>query len=293
MQTILKGTLIMILGIALNAAPSTMWIPESTEYKETGQKHIYKKTEHGDMALYVDYPQGWKKSDKRPVMVFFFGGGWTSGSVRHFHLQAKYFAARGMVTVRPDYRVKSRQGVTPHQCVEDAKSAVRWVRKNAGMLGIDPDNIVASGGSAGGHLAACTYIIKGYEASGEDTAISSRPNLLVLFNPALDLRDTAITSRVGPIKNPEVISPLLGLSKDTPPVIIFFGTKDFMYHQGPAFAAKAKEMGVHAELYTYEGQEHGFFNHSPWFQETLYKVDTFLGKFGYIKGKPLIKVQTK
>ena len=123
--------------------------------KET-VKPFYKKTKQADLAIHVHFPPAWKKEDKRPAIAFFFGGGWTSGTVKQFEPQAAYLASRGMVAARTDYRVKSRHNVTPDACVEDAKSAVRWLRQNAAMLGIDPDRIVASGGSAGGHIAACT-----------------------------------------------------------------------------------------------------------------------------------------
>jgi len=90
-----------------------------------------------------------------------------------------------MVAARADYRVKSRHGVSPKECVEDAKSAIRWVRQNAAKLGADPNRIVAAGGSAGGHIAACTALTPGLDAEGEDTKVSSLPNALVLFNPVL------------------------------------------------------------------------------------------------------------
>ena len=116
----------------------------------------YKKTKQANLAIYVHYPPGWKEADKRPAIVFFFGGGFQFGSVKQFEPQAAYFASRGMVAARADYRVKSRHGVEPDACVEDAKSAVRWLRQNAAKLGIDPNRIVASGSSSGGYLAACS-----------------------------------------------------------------------------------------------------------------------------------------
>jgi len=114
----------------------------------------YTKTKQADLEIIVHFPPGWKETDKRPGIVFFFGGGWENGTIKAFEPQAQYLASRGMVAARADYRVKSRHGVTPKECVEDARNAMRWFRQNAGKLGVDPDRIVASGGSAGGHIAA-------------------------------------------------------------------------------------------------------------------------------------------
>ena len=58
---------------------------------------IYKKTKQADLEIVVHYPAGWKDTDKRPAIVFFFGGGWTSGTIKHFEPQATYLASRGMV----------------------------------------------------------------------------------------------------------------------------------------------------------------------------------------------------
>lgn len=91
-----------------------------------------------------------------------------------------------MVAFSADYRVKSRNQTTPFECVQDARAAIRWVRAHAAEWGIDPDRIVASGGSAGGHLAACTAVIVDGDKAVENAKFSSVPNALVLFNPVLD-----------------------------------------------------------------------------------------------------------
>ena len=90
----------------------------------------YKSAPQAELKIHVHLPPDWKPSDKRPAIVFFFGGGWKSGTVKQFEPQATYLASRGMVAARADYRVESRQDVTPDACVEDAKSAVRWLREN-------------------------------------------------------------------------------------------------------------------------------------------------------------------
>ncbi|MSU68979.1 MAG: alpha/beta hydrolase, partial [Opitutaceae bacterium] len=139
-----------------------------------------------ELKLHTFEPAGLKPSDRRSAIVFFFGGGWSGGDPKQFYQQAQALADQGMVAFSADYRVKSRNQTTPFECVQDARAAIRWVRAHAAEWGIDPDRIVASGGSAGGHLAACTAVIIDGDKAGEDAKISSVPNALVLFNPVLD-----------------------------------------------------------------------------------------------------------
>ena len=107
----------------------------------------------------------------------------------------------------------------------DAKSAVRYVRNNAAKWGIDPNKIVASGGSAGGHLAAATAVIEKYNDPNDDLSISCVPDALVLFNPVIDNGPGGYGfERIGDAyKN---FSPIHNLRKDLPPTIFFLGTND-------------------------------------------------------------------
>ncbi len=256
--------------------------------------YIYKTTEHARLFLYLYLPSDWKKSDRRAGIVFFFGGGWRQGTANHFRRQAQYLAERGMVTACTDYRVRSRQNVLPDACVEDAKSAVRWMRAHADELGLDPERLVASGGSAGGHLAACTATIEGFEAEGEDETVSSVPNALALFNPALDLsRDLpGIVERFGSMELARALSPNLYIEEGLPPAVVFHGADDAVVPvaQSESFVALMEEAGNRAELHIASGEGHGFFNRSPWFERTLYRLDQFLASFGYLKGEPTIPV---
>jgi len=252
----------------------------------------YKKTKQGELKIHLHFPADWQKGDKRPAVVFFFGGGWNSGTVRQFVPQAEYLARRGMLAARADYRVRSRHQVAPDKCVEDAKSAVRWIRQNARKLGVDPDRIVASGGSAGGHVAACTGCTPGPETEGENLSVSSKPNAMVLFNPVLNLsRSDRLLQRLGGNEElAKLISPTLHLKKDTPPALILFGTKDRLLAHAEEFIARSKQAGNRAEMYLAEGQGHGFFNRSPWRERTLRRADEFLSSLGYLKGKPRIEI---
>lgn len=279
----MRMPLFVALGLALFGSASAQEKPTTPRT----ESFVYKKIPQGVLEIVVHYPADWKASDKRPAIVFFFGGGWTNGGIKAFERQATHLAERGMVAARADYRVKSRQGVTPKECVEDAKSAVRWVRQNAGRLGIDPDRIAAGGGSAGGHIAACTSLTPGLDAQGEDKTISSKPNALVLFNPVL--RFSGIPELMSRIDNDEAvgkaISPTLHLTKDTPPTLLLFGSADRLYPMATEFMKKSKELGHRAELFTAPDQPHSFFNRSPWLEKTIERMDEFLVSIGYLNAK--------
>ncbi|MCE9561552.1 MAG: alpha/beta hydrolase [Planctomycetes bacterium] len=259
-----------------------------TDAKVVTADHVYKKTPEGELTLHGFFPADWKATDKRPVIVFFFGGGWKNGAFTQFVPQAEYFASRGIVAISADYRIESKHKTKPDAAVEDAKSAIRWVRANAAKLGIDPDKVIASGGSAGAHLAAATALVEKFDAT-DDPKVSCKPNSLVLFNPFLNGKGRTIAGSDGS-NIAEAISPTLFLKKDAPPCAIFFGTSDAMLDMGKEYVAKCKELGVKAELYTAAEQPHGFFNREPWLSVTTRKADEFLTALGYLKGEPALKL---
>ncbi|MCX7006668.1 MAG: alpha/beta hydrolase, partial [Kiritimatiellaeota bacterium] len=232
-----------------------------------------------------------------PAIVFFFGGGWKSGSPQQFEFQCRHLAALGMVAITADYRVESRQQVKPIQCVADARSAIRWVRANAARLGVDPQRIAAGGGSAGGHLAAATAFISQFDEASEDKKISATPNALVLFNPALVLAplegvnlDKSFGARVPEERlgtKGENISPAHHVASNAPPTIVFHGRADTTvpFVTVEAFAQKMKAAGNRCEVAGYDGQPHGFFNHEPWQAKTQEEADKFLASLGWLKTK--------
>jgi len=281
MSTFISAPIALLFTTAMVAAPAAPEVKTMT-YKTVGDRQL---------KIHVHYPPGWKASDARPAIIFFFGGGWTGGKIEQFQPHAEYFASRGLVAARADYRVKSRDGVTPDKCVEDARSAVRWMRRNAKELGIDPQKLIASGGSAGGHLAACTMIAKSVEAEGDDLSISTVPQAMVLFNPVLNFDHELIIDRINGDKElARKISPTLHLARNSPPALILFGTKDRLKIFGDEYWQKAETLGVRADKYLAEGQGHGFFNNSPWRERTLLAADKFLASLGFLKGEPTITV---
>jgi len=265
---------------------------------------VFKQVKGVSLKAFVFEPEDHKPTDKRPAIVFFFGGGWVGGNPAQFFPQCKYLASRGMVAISAEYRVKNRHGVTPFECVADAKSAVRWVRANAGKLGIDPARIAAGGGSAGGHVAACTGTIPDLDEPGEDKTVSSRPNAMVLFNPALFL-DLEAWKRAGvpadKIENirkrfggrdPREISPFHHIRPGLPLTIIFHGENDTTVPIVTVrrYVEAAKKAGNRCELVAFPGQGHGFFNfgRGDAFRKTLERADRFLASLGWLEGEPTV-----
>jgi len=126
------------------------------------------------LRLDLFLPDHHTPADKRGCIVFFFGGGWTSGAPNQFYGYAKYLASRGLVAISAEYRTKSSHGAPPRQCVEDGKTAIRYVRAHATELGVDPNRIAAGGGSAGGHVAAACALCPKIDAT-PDLPISCIP----------------------------------------------------------------------------------------------------------------------
>jgi len=261
----------------------------------------YKTIGDVKLEMTIQFPEDWKAGDKRPAIIFFFGGGWVGGTPGQFENQARYLASRGMVAMCADYRVQSRQQVKPVACVADAKSAMRWARANAARLGIDPDRLAAGGGSAGGHLAAAVATLPALDDPADDRKVSCVPNALVLFNPALVLapmagaelkgfESRATAERFG--CEPAEISPASHVKAGLPPAIIFHGKADktVPFASAELFARLMTEAGNRCEVNGAEGQQHGFFNfgrnENRFAFETLAAADRFLASLGWIKGEP-------
>lgn len=255
---------------------------------------VYKTVDGIELTLHVFNPPDLKKGDARPAALFFFGGGWFDGNQSQFHAQCRYLANRGMMACSADYRVKARHHTTPYESVEDARSAIRWMREHATELCIDPNRIAAGGGSAGGHLAAMLGNETGCDETTDDLSVSVRADALLLFNPPTDMTaERYADKKSGSNEEWQKISPLHTLTKNTPPMILFHGINDSAVpvDESKAYKQKANELGVRCELHLYPHRNHGFFNYlgdKKDFNSTMMKTDQFLENLGWLSGKPTL-----
>lgn len=248
----------------------------------------FKQVDGGEpLELHIAYPEGHQVSDRRPAVIFFFGGGWRGGKPGQFYSYIQALSQEGIVAISAQYRTQNSHGASPVECVKDGKSAIRYVRQHAAELGVDPDRIVAGGGSAGGHVAACAAIDAAPHEVGENLMISSRPDALVLLNPVLSVGPDGYAHGYvrGFTEDWEDLSPLHRVDSKFPPTLIQVGTADKVLPVAMAeeFVAEMEAVGVRAEVIFYEGASHGFFNKPEYQSITIEQIKEFLRSLGFVR----------
>ncbi len=274
--------------ILLLAVIFSEFLAFSQDYKVEKSSFVYKNIDGIALEMIMYKPVGILPA-KLPAIVFFFGGGWVSGDPGHFQLQAGYLATRGIVVFCPDYRTNSRHSTSPFESVKDAKSAMRYLKMNSDELGIDEYRIVASGGSAGGHLAASTALIRNINEATDSLNVSSVPFAMVLFNPVVDTGKKGYGQEKLAGREFE-ISPVHHITANVPLTLIMHGKEDSTvpYENVVRFSYLMKMQGNKCTLIGYKNQEHGFFNYnrSPRnFRKTLAKTEIFLEENNLLRGE--------
>ena len=289
----------LVLSLASLIALTNAAASDGAEFKPD-RHEVYKKVGTVELKLHIFEPQSHQPTDQATAVVFFFGGGWAGGTPKQFYQQARFLADHGIVGISAEYRVKSRHKASPFECVADGKSAIRWVRQHSQVLGINPERIVASGGSAGGHVAACAGVIEGYDEEDEDLSVSSIPNAMILFNPVLDTTAKGFgLKRVGESRQTD-ISPCHHVHAGIVPTLLFHGTADktVPFENAERFTRLMQEAGNSCQLISFPGKGHGVFNGAYFrpknknallFSQTMDKSLEFLTALGYLEsGVPAV-----
>ena len=282
----LPNLLLLMLAMSASQLSQAQLIP-NPDFLDGASSHTYKSVDGVTLRLHVFQPRV-EMSGPDPAIVFFFGGGWRQGSVDQFVPHAEYLSNRGMTAIIADYRVLLRHGSTVADALSDAKSAIRWVRGHADELGIDPERIAAAGGSAGGHLAAATAAITDFESPDEDLTISSQPDALVLFNPAVNTGRIGDSRRAQFPGDAEALSPYHQVGGNFVPTLVMHGHEDTTvpYSDAVDFCDKVTRLAGDCTLIGYEEATHGFFNkgrnNDRWFHPTVAAMDEFLTGLDYL-----------
>jgi len=268
--------ILMAIGVMgeknVSLLPDTMW--------------TYKQINGKELQMSVFLPDNYKSSKHTfPTIVIFHGGSWNAGEPSWHYPDCEYWSKRGMIAVSVDYRLKDRDGIeVPLECVKDAKSAIRFLRKNRLKLKVDIERVVIAGDSAGGQLAAAMGTIVSKETNDDsyDVSISCKPNAVILTNPYF--------------KCTRELSPQNHILDGLPPFITFLGNEDpaITVESMKEFHNALKRAGDSTELYIGHGGKHGFCNgrnpNNPFFYWSLELEDQFLVKYGILSGASMVKV---
>ncbi len=242
-------------------------------------KTVYNTTTTGeDLYIYEYSTITSRMNNPLPAIVFFHGGSWTSSSYTAFRINSQYFATQGVICFSVQYRKNNStyDGKTASflDCLRDAKSAIRWVRENAEELNIDPDRIVASGGSAGGHLAAAAAMCDKIYDENDNLEISPAADLLMLYNPVVHTGPSTSVSGFQSYSyssintackaeglTAEDFSPFNNVDDDVPPTIFMVGEKDTYIPPQTSieYQRLIEAEGGECKLWFYQNQEHSFF----------------------------------
>lgn len=240
--------------------PADVELQENIEYGKVG-----------DRPLMLDLYRPKKLEGKVPGLIFIHGGGWKSGQRQDYRVYTNWFAQQGYVAATISYRL-SKEAKFP-AAVEDAKCAVRWMRKNAESLGVDPDKIVPIGGSAGAHLSmmvAYSPDDASLAGTGGHPDIPSNVAAVVDIYGPYDL-ETPEGKSAGVVKDflgkksyeeaPDLwkrLSPVTYLGAGDPPTLIIHGTIDEVVpvSQADMLAKRLADLKIPHRFLRLEGWPH-------------------------------------
>ena len=249
------------------------------------EKRVYKTIGDRELSLHIFYPEDHAPSDTRAAFVAIHGGGWVNRDASYFYPFADYFAKRGLVSISIDYRLHRREpGVSVFDCVKDARSAMRYLRQHAADLGIDPDKIIVSGGSAGAHLAAGTVLFDEVNDPTDNLDVSTEPALLILYYPVIDTSSDGYgQEKIG--DRWKELSPVDQVKPNMPPTLVLHGTGDTVtpFSGVERFHEAMQAAGNDCRLITYEGGRHGYFLFDlELFSDAMKQTEAFLKANGLL-----------
>mgnify|MGYP000008757532 FL=1 len=225
-----RATLATLLG-GLAAACSPLGLLNSLGPRDSGARRVARDQPYGDdprqrMDIYA--PTGASPAAPVPTLVFFYGGGWDSGSREVYGWAAQALAAKGFVVALPDYRLVPE--VHFPGFIEDAALATAVAADLARDLGGDPDRLGVIGHSAGAHLALMIALDRRYMAAVDRPGLIKAAAGLAGPYEFLPFDVKASVNAFGRAPDPTLTQPITFARADAPPLWLGHGTADEVVH---------------------------------------------------------------
>lgn len=244
------GIAALLLG-TLASACSPLKMFNAVMPKDSGTVLAVRGAAFGpDPRQHVDvYRPGNDSAAPRPIIVFFYGGSWNSGTKSGYPFVGRALAARGFVVAIPDYRLVPQ--VRYPAFLEDNAAAVRWVRSHAGEFGGDRDRLILAGHSAGAYNAAMLALDPRW--LGKDR--SAVRGLIGLAGPYdfLPFDGAVVKQAFAGVEAPELTQPVHFVASGNPPAFLATGDKDDVVRpaNSDALARKLQAAGIRVERRRY------------------------------------------
>jgi acetyl esterase len=228
----------------------------------------------GQLPARVYQPAGAGPDARLPVLVYFYGGGWSLGTLDTCDGVCRMITnAAGCVTVATGYRLAPENKFPA--AVEDCHAGAQWVAAHAAELGVDATRLAVGGDSSGGNLAAAVALLardRGGPSITHQLLVypntdhqADTPSMREIadehfFNPSSvrwywGMYLAAPEDGENPLASPLRADDLSGL----PSATVITAEYDPLRDEAELYAAKLKAAGVPVEIIRYDGMMHGFF----------------------------------
>ncbi|OGI64377.1 MAG: alpha/beta hydrolase [Candidatus Muproteobacteria bacterium RBG_16_60_9] len=193
----------------------------------------------------------------RPVVIFFYGGGWESGDRTDYRFVAQALASQGIIAVVPDYRVYPQ--VRFPQFIADGAKVLRWVKNNVARFGGDPNHLFVMGHSAGAHIAAMLTLDQTF-LRAVDMSPTTLRGMIGLAGPYdfLPLRSETLRTIFGSVEERWRSQPINFVDGSNPPMLLMTGSEDTTVSPGNTarLAAKIQAHGGSVTVKSIPGVTH-------------------------------------
>lgn len=193
----------------------------------------------------------------KPVLVFFYGGGWHGGDKDHYGFAGRAYAAKGFLVVVPDYRLVP--DVRFPAFLQDSAAAIAWTWRNAARFGGDPNRIVTAGHSAGAYNAIMPALDRRWLAAQgvPGNVVKAAAGLAGPYDFYPFTKSSSVEA-MGRYPRPLETQPIRFVTADAPPLWLGHGTADtnVRVYNSRNLAAAMKAAGAEAVLREYPGSSH-------------------------------------
>lgn len=266
---VLAAAVLLIQG-SLSAQTPAAWSATLSNDMRIVSGVTYLTASNFDAKLDVYTP---RSPGPHPTVLHIHGGGWVGGSRESVILRALPWIEMGFAVVNVSYRLG--QVAPAPAAVEDCLCALRWIKRNAEECGFDPNRLVVTGYSAGGHLALTTGMIPAAQGLDRQCPGAEALDVAAIVNwygitDVVDLleganqRSYAVQWLGATPDRAEIakrVSPLTYVRRELPPVLTIHGDADptVPYSHATRLHAALQQAGAASELVTIPNGRHGGF----------------------------------